>query len=183
VRGRVLLVEGDQSGRAVHRRWLAESGYAVEAVTGEAGCLDAIRRAPPDAVLLDVTPAGSHGADVLGTIGGSRDELPVIVLTSESAIDSAVAAMQLGAYDFLVEPIERTRLLASVRNAVERRRLNVRLSQLEGEEAPALRLEDVERIAIEKALRRTNGNVSEVVRQLGIGRTTLYRKLKKYRTT
>ena len=47
-------------------------------------------------------------------------------------------------------------------------------------QSPLMRLDELERLAIENALKHTNGNVSAVVRHLGIGRTTLYRKLKKY---
>ena len=55
----------------------------------------------------------------------------------------------------------------------------VRNSQEEGKSG-VQSLEEIERRAIEEALARTNGNLTDVVRQLGIGRTTLYRKLKKY---
>ena len=59
--------------------------------------------------------------------------LPVVILTADSTANSAVAAMQLGAYDYLVKPIDRTKLLTTIKNAVERYQMALRVAQLERE--------------------------------------------------
>jgi DNA-binding NtrC family response regulator len=62
-----------------------------------------------------------------------HQHLPVIILTADHTVESVVAAMQRGAYDYLVKPIDRTKLVTTVGNAVERYRMSMRLRQLERE--------------------------------------------------
>lgn len=129
--GLVLLVEDDLVTRVLLERWLQEAGYAVESLgTGE-DCLQALGKSLPDAILLDVNLPGLSGLDVLAAIRDSQHFLPVIMMTSDSGVETVVSAMQLGAYDYLVKPLDRTKLLTTLKNAVERHRMSVRLAQLE----------------------------------------------------
>jgi len=189
VSGLVLLVGDDRDMRVLAQRWLVESGYVVHALETGEDCLAALGHSLPDAILLDADLAGPSGIDVLEAIRDLQHFLPVILTTTESAVDTVTRAMRLGAYDYLVKPLDRTKLLTTAKNAVERHRMTVRLARFENgadgsslvaPHGPLMRLDELERLAIENALRHTNGNLSAVVRHLGIGRTTLYRKLKKY---
>lgn len=129
--GLVLLVEDDRAIRVLPQTWLEESGYTVEALDTGEDCLQALGKSLPDAILLDVNLPGVNGLEVLEAIKDSQHFLPVIMMTSESAVETVVSAMQLGAYDYLVKPLDRTKLLTTLKNAVERHRMSVRLAQLE----------------------------------------------------
>ena len=130
--GHVLLVEDDRAIRVLPERWLSDSGYAVQALDSGEECLRALGESLPDAILLDVNLPGRTGLEVLREIQSAQHFCPVIMMTAESGVETIVAAMQLGAYDYLVKPLDRTKLLTTLKNAVERHRMSVRLAQLEG---------------------------------------------------
>ncbi len=129
--GLVLLVEDDRAIRVLLQKWLVDSGYVVEALETGEDCLQTLGQTLPDAILLDVNLPGVSGLDVLEAIKDSQHFLPVIMMTSESGVETVVSAMQLGAYDYLVKPLDRTKLLTTLKNAVERHRMSLRLAQLE----------------------------------------------------
>jgi DNA-binding NtrC family response regulator len=72
------------------------------------------------AALLDLGLDDVPGLDVLRHWWASDPELPVIVITARSGLDSVVEAMRTGAYDYLSKPLERERLLVSLHHAIER---------------------------------------------------------------
>lgn len=125
------MVEDDRAIRVLPQSWLEDSGYAVRSLDTGEDCLQALGQTLPDAVLLDVNLPGLSGLDVLKAIRDSHHFVPVIMMTSESGVETVVSAMQLGAYDYLVKPLDRTKLLTTLKNAVERHRMSVRLAQLE----------------------------------------------------
>lgn len=131
VSGHVLLVEDDRAVRVPPQAWLEESGYTVETFDTGEDCLQALGTSLPDAILLDANLPGVNGLEVLEAIKDSQRLLPVILMTSGSAVETVVSAMQRGAYDYLVKPLDRTKLLTTLKNAVERHRMSVRLAQFE----------------------------------------------------
>lgn len=156
---------------------LSEAGHTVltqEArVFGASGATSEI-----DAVCLGVADAG--GLDKLAQLTSGDSDLPVIVLTDDDVI--AEQAVRKGAHACMRRSVKPVVLLAAITRAVERRRLAGEVSRLrsqlahyEGEEVIPLR--DLERRAIERALRATNGSVTKAAKLLGIGRATLYRRL------
>ncbi len=131
--GTVLVVDDDHSFRVLLQRWLSNAGYATELFADGESCLAALGQLIPSAVCLDLSLPGSGGLAVLETLRAHQPLLPVIILTADSTVNSAVAAMQLGAYDYLVKPIDRTKLLTTMKNAVERYQMALRVAQLERE--------------------------------------------------
>lgn len=131
VSGHVLLVEDDRAIRLLSETWLEGFGYTVQAVETGEDCLQALGTSLPDAILLDVNLPGVNGLEVLEAIKDSQHFVPVIMMTSQSCVETVVSAMQLGAYDYLAKPLDRTKLLTTLKNAVERHRMSVRLAQLE----------------------------------------------------
>ncbi|HMX27792.1 MAG TPA: sigma-54 dependent transcriptional regulator, partial [Blastocatellia bacterium] len=129
----VLVVDDDQSFRVLLQRWLANAGYATEAFADGESCLSALDHLLPAAVCLDLNLPGAGGLTVLETLRAHQPLLPVVILTADSAVNSAVAAMQLGAYDYLVKPLDRPKLLTTIKNAVERYQMSLRVTQLERE--------------------------------------------------
>lgn len=74
-------------------------------------------------VLLDLGMPGVSGEELLGKIRDAHPEIPVIIITGDDTVDTAVRCMQRGAFDYIVKPVEKSRLVSSVRRAIEIREL------------------------------------------------------------
>ncbi|MBN2554243.1 MAG: sigma-54-dependent Fis family transcriptional regulator, partial [Spirochaetales bacterium] len=70
-------------------------------------------------MLLDLHMPGVSGQEILKSVRSDHPEVPVIVVTGDEAVDTAVQCMKLGAFDYLTKPVEPNRLWASVRHALE----------------------------------------------------------------
>jgi len=103
---RVLVVEDRESLRRMLERALAEEGHAVVAVDDAPPALAALAGAPFDLVLTDLKLPGGSGLDVLAAARARRPPPPVLVMTAYGTVAAAVAAMKLGAADFLEKPVE-----------------------------------------------------------------------------
>jgi len=102
-----------------------------------------------------------------------------LVLVPASEVPSAVAAMQRGVYDYIFVPLQPGELDIRVQRALNGDPTNGE----EGEPGELMTLEEAEQRIIEKTLRQCRNNRTEAARVLGIGRNTLWRKLKKARET
>ncbi|MFQ5348808.1 MAG: sigma-54-dependent transcriptional regulator [Thermoanaerobaculia bacterium] len=123
VRARVLVVDDESAIRDSLRMILEYEGYGVvEAATGESALAE-VRRRSPDAVVLDIKMPEMDGLSVLRKFRERGFEMPVLIVTGHGDVATAVEATRRGAYDFLEKPLERDRLLVSLRNAVESFRL------------------------------------------------------------
>src|SRR6185312_13080155 len=91
--------------------------------TTGARALEALREAIPEIVLLDIELPDANGIEILRSIRARKLPSAVIVVTAHGSVKTAVEAMREGAYDFIVKPFAPDRLLVTVRNALERRRL------------------------------------------------------------
>ena len=76
------------------------------------------QRNKPGVILLDLTMPGLSGLELLGTIVSDFPGTPVIIMTATNEVDTAVQCMQAGAYDYLVKPVDKGRLLSSVHRAL-----------------------------------------------------------------
>ena len=118
----VLIVDDDAYLCEDLHRTLQSAGYsAVEAADGETA-LQMLAAHPVDLVLLDLKLERSRlsGMDVLRHAARTCPEVPVVVISGEGTIRTAVEATRLGAYDFLEKPAGRERILLTVRNALEK---------------------------------------------------------------
>lgn len=77
-----------------------------------------------DLMLLDVKMAGMDGLEVLQKVREKHGDLPVIMISGHGTIETAVEATKLGAFDFLPKPLDRDKLLVTVRNALNQARLS-----------------------------------------------------------
>ena len=102
---------------------LEYEGYEfVGAATGQEGLAIAEREAP-DLVLLDVKMPGMDGLEVLDRLRNMNETLPVVVISGHGTISTAVEATKKGAFDFIEKPFASERVLVSLRNALDQRRL------------------------------------------------------------
>jgi DNA-binding NtrC family response regulator len=129
----VVLVDDDRNLCDLVERFLDVAGYEVAVYHDGESFLASLGETMPDVICLDLSMPGIGGLDTLQVIKERHQNLPVIILTADHTVDSVVAAMKRGAYDYLVKPIDRTKLVTTVRNAVERHRMSMRLKQLERE--------------------------------------------------
>lgn len=128
----VFVLDDDLAFAGLATRWLEDAGVTRVAAFSEPGaCLDHLRLSPPDAICLDLHLGEIPGTAVLEQIRGIAPDVPVIMLTADGDTESVVAAMRLGAYDYLVKPVEPGKLRLTVAHAVERRRMAARLASLE----------------------------------------------------
>ena len=121
--GTVLVVDDEKAIRDSLRMVLEYEGYRVlEAASGDEA-LAAARRSSPHAILLDIKMPEMDGLEVLGSLRERGYEMPVIVVTGHGDIDTAIEATKKGAFDFFEKPLQRDRVLLSLRNALESYRL------------------------------------------------------------
>jgi two-component system nitrogen regulation response regulator NtrX len=123
VKPRVLVIDDDVEIRKSFKMTLEYAGYEVIlAATGEEG-VKLVEQEAPDLVFCDIKMPGMDGLDVLQKLHHLREVMPIVVVTGNADIQNAVEATRLGAFDFIEKPVSSERLLVSVRNAVDTRRL------------------------------------------------------------
>ena len=121
---RVLIIDDEDIIRDSVATYLGDSGFAVhQAADGREG-LRRFQEIRPDVVLLDLRMPRMDGLEVLETISGELDRVPVIVVTGAGVLQDAVAALRLGAFDFVTKPIVDMAVLEhAVLRALENNRL------------------------------------------------------------
>lgn len=126
----VWLVDDDASIRWVLEKALRQGGMSPTAFDHADTALAALRRDRPDVLITDVRMPGRSGLELLTEIRGSQPELPVIVMTAHSDLDSAVAAYQGGAFEYLPKPFDIDQAVDLVRRAAQQR---VRVEEITSE--------------------------------------------------
>jgi two-component system nitrogen regulation response regulator NtrX len=122
-RSRILVIDDESAIRDSLKMTLEYDGYEfIGASTGQEG-LALAERESPDLVLLDVKMPGMDGLEVLSRLRALNDALPVIVVSGHGTISTAVEATKKGAFDFIEKPFASERVLVSLRNALDQRRL------------------------------------------------------------
>lgn len=123
MRTRILIVDDDFEVRKSLKQTLEYQGYEVIlAATGEEG-LKLLEQDVPDLVFLDVKMPGMDGLEVLQKARHLVESIPFVVISGHGDISTAVEATRLGAFDFMEKPVGEDRVLVTVRNAVDTRRL------------------------------------------------------------
>jgi len=120
---RILVIDDDRSVRHLIAKAFEESDVeVVPAATSEEG-MQLLENKQFDVVLLDILLPESSGLDLFERIHKADSKLPVIFITSLSSSDTAIKAMTLGAFDYLLKPLDLARIRDLVRQAIEIRRL------------------------------------------------------------
>src|SRR5256714_11174218 len=118
---RVLVVDDETAIREAIRMTLEYEGYRVdEARSGQDG-IEKATKTPYDAILLDIKMPVLDGIEVLENLKEQRVPTPVVMVSGHGDISTAVECTKRGALDFLEKPLNRDKLLLSVRNAVRLR--------------------------------------------------------------
>ncbi|MDH4571951.1 MULTISPECIES: nitrogen regulation protein NR(I) [Salinicola] len=115
---RIAIVDDDRAIRWVLERALAQPDLEVQSFERADAALEAIERQPPDVLLTDIRMPGLDGLDLMAKVREMHPDLPVIVMTAHSDLDSAVASYQGGAFEYLPKPFDVDDALALVRRGV-----------------------------------------------------------------
>jgi two-component system, NtrC family, response regulator AtoC len=138
----IILVEDDRELRSFLAEALDDAGYSVGDFATADAALEYLRGGgKADAVITDLIMPGMRGHELLPQIRASRPELNVIIITAFGAIDSAIALVKAGAYDYLTKPFSTDELLLTLERALEESRLRrevARLSRAATRQLPGL---------------------------------------------
>jgi DNA-binding NtrC family response regulator len=126
----ILVVDDDKSIRDSLKMVLEFESYEVLFAENGQEALRQLAATPIDLILLDVKMAGMDGLEVLQRVREKRAELPVIMISGHGTIETAVEATKLGAFDFLPKPLDRDKLLVTVRNALHQAKISEEYRQL-----------------------------------------------------
>jgi two-component system response regulator AtoC len=130
VEPRVLIIDDDRNMCDVLEAELKKRGFEAIATTSPE---DAFRRLIEDdfrIVLTDISMQGMSGVDVCRQIVESREDLPVVVMTAYGSVETAIAAIRAGAYDFVTKPFEMDTLGLAMERAVKHRALRDEVKRL-----------------------------------------------------
>jgi DNA-binding NtrC family response regulator len=143
MKGRVLVVDDDRSTCEVLAERLGFRGYVVEWRTSAEQALDLLRREAFDVVVTDVQMRGMNGIALCERVATNRPDVPVVVITAFGSIESAVAAIRAGAYDFVTKPFDIEVLALSVQRALQLRGLREEVRGLRQTVAESTHFEEV----------------------------------------
>jgi DNA-binding NtrC family response regulator len=127
---RVLVVDDEESLRRVTQLKLQQAGYEASTAADGATALALLARNPQDLIITDMKMPAMSGIDLLRKVKEDYPEIIVIVVTAFGTIESAVEAMRLGAYDYLIKPINAEALKMVVSRALEHHRLREEVRSL-----------------------------------------------------
>ena len=120
---RVLVVDDEPGLREILSVLLRRAGYRVSAEASAAAGVARVRAESFDAVFTDLALGDGSGLDVLAAARQADEATQVVVLTAYGSTENAVAAMRLGAYDFISKPFRNHELLALLEKALEKRHI------------------------------------------------------------
>lgn len=120
---RVLVVDDEENLRRVTQLKLQQAGYAATTASDGSQALDMLGKNPQDLIITDLKMPGMSGMDLLRKVREEYPEIIVIVVTAFGTVESAVEAMKLGAYDYIIKPVNADALKLIVSRALEHHRL------------------------------------------------------------
>jgi len=130
VKGRVLVVDDDQSMCEMLDDVLRQRGFAVRWTTDAAEIPALLEASDADVVLTDLNMRGVSGLEVCERVAASRPDVPVIVITAFGSMETAIAAIRAGAYDFITKPPEIDVLVVALERAIQHRALRAEVKRL-----------------------------------------------------
>jgi two-component system nitrogen regulation response regulator GlnG len=118
----IWIIDDDKSIRWVLERALAQEKLATQSFADADDALNALDDGLPDVIVSDIRMPGTDGLKMLGIIHNKHPDLPIIIMTAHSDLDSAVASYQGGAFEYLPKPFDVDEAVGLVKRALEQRR-------------------------------------------------------------
>jgi DNA-binding response OmpR family regulator len=159
MKGKILVVDDEETTRRSLADILRLEGAHVKTAAGGEAAVEALQQETFDLMLLDLKMPGMDGLEVLRIANNLAPETQVILLTAHGSLESAIAALRLGAHDYLLKPASPTQILRSVNSGLARRIEQLRKRNLlEQLEASVQQLKDISQGQITE----TNAGVVEI---------------------
>jgi two-component system response regulator HydG len=129
----ILIVDDEQGILDTLRILLKNEGFDVVTCQGGKAGLEQLTAAAPDIVLTDIKMPGVTGIDILAAVKEQDPETPVILMTAQASLQSAIQAVNEGAFHYVQKPFSNDEIVALCRRAAEVRRLKAENKQLKQE--------------------------------------------------
>ncbi len=123
VRNKVLVVEDEELMRSILRELLEAEDYEVLTADSAENALQIYSENNIDATITDIKMSGMDGLELLDSLKAIDETALVIIMTAFSSVDSAIAALRKGAYDYVTKPFVNEDLLQTIRNAIRTKEL------------------------------------------------------------
>jgi two-component system response regulator HydG len=127
---RILIIDDDRSMCEVLETELRRREFDVTSVTSPQEALSRFEREDFGLVVTDVNMAGMSGVDLCRQLVSRREDMPVIVITAYANMETAVAAIRAGAYDFVTKPFDMDELALTIERALKHRALREEVKRL-----------------------------------------------------
>lgn len=139
-RGTILIADDDTAIRTVLNQALARAGYAPRATGNAATLWRWVSQGEGDVVITDVVMPDENAFDLIPRIKKVRPELPIIVMSAQNTLMTALTAAEKGAYEYLPKPFDLSEVVSVVSRALagQGRRPRASTSEMEGEELPLI---------------------------------------------
>ena len=122
-KAQVLIADDELSVRDILSRKLIEEGYKCILASDGNSALRKLNTLQFDLALLDITMPGKSGIDILKEIKVKYPDTAVIMITAIAEAETAIKAMKMGAYDYIIKPVDLNALIVSIDRALDKRRL------------------------------------------------------------
>lgn len=156
-RNKIWVIDDDRAMRWVLEKTFKEEGFDVTSFENAQSALDQLHIDTPDVILTDIRMPGMDGLTFLSRVKNNHPDLPVIIMTAHSDLESAVSSYQTGAFEYLPKPFDIDEALALVQRAI----LHIeKLKNQESSQTPAPALQTTEIIGESPAMQ-------EVFRAIG----------------
>jgi Nif-specific regulatory protein len=165
--GRILIADDHDSLRRGLVRALADAGHEVEEAPTGTAALERINEGPFDVVLSDLKMGGNDGLDVLRTVKSLQPATAVILMTAFGSVHTAVEAMRIGAFDYVLKPFEIEEMEIKIAKALEHRRMRHEIDYLRHTQQDIYDFDSI--VGASGALQR----VLDVVRKVARSNTTV----------
>ena len=122
---KILIIEDEEAIRRVLNKILSEenSSYEIFQANDGASGLEMIKKEDFDLVLCDIKMPKMDGIEVLQFVKKIKPDIPIVMISGHGDLETAVSTMRYGAYDYISKPPDLNRLLNTVRNALDRKKL------------------------------------------------------------
>ena len=155
----LFVVDNDIPHREMMASWLEDQGYKVKVFDNGELCLNCLDE-NPGVICLDINMPGLSGIETLKQLRLANRDIPVMVITKNEALDSAIEAMKIGAFDYLVKPVDKIRLRTNVEKAIEMHTMVTKIQKLQGELKKTYSYKNI--VGQSEPMRQIFGQIDEV---------------------
>ena len=159
--GRILVVDDEREMCDAIVAGLGPRGFEVRTETSGEAALLTLADIETDVVLTDINMGGIDGLALCERIVASRPDVPVVVITAFGSLETAIAAIRVGAYDFITKPVKMDALAVALARAVQHRSLREEVKRLRELAGETERFEDL--VGDSPAMRRVRQLLARVV--------------------